>query len=198
MFFHTFEHHLFKRHMLIMKTFYTILLMSLFSFFSNAQTVEPNVPVYDINLTSIKGDQISLSDYKGKYILFVNVASKCGFTGQYDGLQNLYDTYKDNLVVIGLPCNQFGEQEPGNAEEIQSFCRVNYGVEFPISEKLDVKGENQHALYTWLTQKSENGKMDTKVKWNFQKYLIDPEGRLVDVFYSMTKPMSDKITKHLK
>ena len=198
MFFHTFEHHLFKRHMLIMKTFYTILLMSLFSFFSNAQTVEPNVPVYDINLTSIKGDQISLSDYKGKYILFVNVASKCGFTGQYDGLQNLYDMYKDNLVVIGLPCNQFGEQEPGNAEEIQSFCRVNYGVEFPISEKLDVKGENQHALYTWLTQKSENGKMDTKVKWNFQKYLIDPEGRLVDVFYSMTKPMSDKIIKHLK
>ncbi len=172
--------------------------MSLFSLFSNAQTVEPNKPVYDISITSIKGEPLTLSDYKGKYILFVNVASQCGFTKQYDGLQNLYDTYNENLVVIGLPCNQFGEQEPGNAEEIQSFCRVNFGVNFPISEKLYVKGDNQHAIYSWLTQKSENGKMDTKVKWNFQKYLVDPEGKLVDVFYSITKPMSDKITKHLK
>lgn len=172
--------------------------MSLFSLFSNAQTVEPNKPIYDISITSIKGKPLTLSDYKGKYILFVNVASQCGFTKQYDGLQNLYDTYKENLVVIGLPCNQFGEQEPGNAEEIQSFCRVNFGVNFPISEKLNVKGDDQHAIYSWLTQKSENGKMDTKVKWNFQKYLVDPEGKLIDVFYSITKPMSDKITKHLK
>ena len=181
-----------------MKFFYTLVFMSLFNLFSSAQPVEPNQSIYNIQLTSISGDLINLSHYKGKHILFVNVASKCGFTGQYDGLQELYETYKDKLIVIGLPCNQFGEQEPGNSEEIQSFCRVNYGVDFPITEKLFVKGDQQHPLYTWLTQKSENGKMDSKVKWNFQKYLVDQKGRLVDVFYSITKPKSDKITKHLK
>ena len=116
--------------------------MSLFNLFSKAQTVEPNQSIYDVKLTSISGDPIHLTDYKGKHILFVNVASQCGFTGQYDGLQDLSETYKDKLVVIGLPCNQFGEQEPGNAEEIQSFCRVNYGVDFPITEKLEVKGRS--------------------------------------------------------
>lgn len=181
-----------------MRTLLTILFMSLFNLFSNAQVVEPNTSIYNIELTSISGDPIKLSDYKGKKLLFVNVASKCGFTKQYDGLQELYETYKDKLVIIGLPCNQFGEQEPGNAEEIQSFCRLNYGVEFPMTEKLEVKGDNQHAIYQWLTQKDKNGRMDTSVKWNFQKYLIDEEGRLIDVFYSMTKPMSTKITQHLK
>lgn len=181
-----------------MRTLLTILFMSLFNLFSNAQVVEPNTSIYNIELTSISGDPIKLSDYKGKKLLFVNVASKCGFTKQYDGLQELYETYKDKLVIIGLPCNQFGEQEPGNAEEIQSFCRLNYGVEFPITEKLEVKGDNQHAIYQWLTQKEKNGRMDTSVKWNFQKYLIDEEGRLIDVFYSITKPMSTKITQHLK
>lgn len=181
-----------------MKFIYTLIIMSLFSFFSKAQSVEPNQSIYDIQLISISGEPIQLSSYKGKHILFVNVASKCGFTGQYDGLQDLFETYKDKLVVIGLPCNQFGEQEPGNAEEIQSFCRVNYGVDFPITEKLDVKGDRQHDIYKWLTSKTENGKMDTSVKWNFQKYLVDQDGRLVDVFYSITKPKSDKITTHLK
>lgn len=181
-----------------MRTLLTILFMSLFNLFSSAQVVEPNTSIYNIELTSISGDPIKLSDYKGKKLLFVNVASKCGFTKQYDGLQELYETYKDKLVIIGLPCNQFGEQEPGNAEEIQSFCRLNYGVEFPMTEKLEVKGDNQHAIYQWLTQKDKNGRMDTSVKWNFQKYLIDEEGRLIDVFYSMTKPMSTKITQHLK
>lgn len=181
-----------------MKPLLVLLFMSLFSLFSSAQVTEPNHSIYDIELTSITGEKINLSTFKGKKILFVNVASQCGFTKQYDGLQTLYDTYKEKLVVIGLPCNQFGEQEPGNAQEIQSFCRVNYGVEFPITEKIQVKGTDQHPIYSWLTQKENNGKMDSSVKWNFQKYLIDEQGRLIDVFYSMTKPMSDKIVKHIK
>ena len=181
-----------------MKPILVFLFMSLFSLFSSAQVTEPNNSIYAIELTSITGEKINLSTFKGKKILFVNVASQCGFTKQYDGLQTLYETYKDKLVIIGLPCNQFGEQEPGNAKEIQSFCRVNYGVEFPITEKIQVKGTGQHPIYSWLTQKENNGKMDTSVKWNFQKYLVDEQGRLIDVFYSITKPMSDKIVKHIK
>lgn len=109
----------------------------------------------------------------------------------------MYAKHKDKLVVIGLPCNQFGGQEPGKESEIQSFCRLNYGVDFPLTEKIDVKGDKQHSLYQWLTQKSKNGKMNSSVKWNFQKYLVDEEGRFIDVFYSTTKPMSSKITKLL-
>jgi len=141
---------------------------------------------------------LDLKQYKGKKILFVNVASKCGFTGQYDGLQELYSKHTEKLVIIGLPCNQFGSQEPGDETEIQSFCRLNYGVDFPMTEKVAVKGDEQHSVYEWLTQKEKNGKMDSSVKWNFQKYLVDEEGRLIDVFYSITKPMSKKIIKHLE
>lgn len=180
-----------------MKTLKITLLMALFSFLGNAQTVAPNESLYDIKVEGIEGKQLNLNQYKGKKILFVNVASKCGFTNQYDGLQELYSNYKDKLVVIGLPCNQFGGQEPGQESEIQSFCKLNYGVEFPMTEKIDVKGDNQHAIYQWLTQKEKNGKMNSSVKWNFQKYLVDEEGRLIDVFYSITKPMSTKITKYL-
>jgi glutathione peroxidase len=139
-----------------------------------------------------------LSNFKGKYILFVNVASKCGFTPQYEELEELHKTYKDNLVVIGSPCNQFGKQEPGSSTEIQEFCKLNYGVSFLIIEKLDVKGINQHPLYTWLTTKKLNNKKSSSVKWNFQKYLVSPEGKLIDYYFSITKPMSSKITKHLK
>ena len=178
-----------------MKTLKITLLMALFSFLGNAQTVAPNESLYDIKIEGIDGKQLNLNQYKGKKILFVNVASKCGFTNQYDGLQELYTKYKDKLVIIGLPCNQFGGQEPGEESEIQSFCRLNYGVDFPMTAKIDVKGDSQHNLYKWLTQKNKNGKMDSSVKWNFQKYLVDEEGRLIDVFYSITKPMSSKITK---
>jgi glutathione peroxidase len=153
---------------------------------------------YDIKIDSLQGKPIHLSDYKNKYILFVNVASKCGFTPQYKDLQELSDTYKDNLVVIGVPCNQFGKQEPGNADEIEEFCQVNYGVSFLITEKVDVKGDNQHPLYTWLTSKKMNGKKSSSVKWNFQKYLVDKDGKLIDYYFSITKPLSKKITKHLK
>lgn len=175
----------------------TILIMSLFNFNLKAQTVTPNTSLYDIKINDIKGQTIDLSTFKGKKILFVNVASKCGFTGQYAGLQELYTKYQDKLMIIGVPCNQFGEQEPGTAVEIESFCEVNYGVTFLITEKVDVKGDNQHELYAWLTQKKNNGKADSSVKWNFQKYVVDEEGRLVDYFYSTTKPMSSKITKLL-
>ncbi|PQJ81140.1 glutathione peroxidase [Polaribacter glomeratus] len=154
--------------------------------------------LYDIKIDSLQGKPINLSDFKKKYILFVNVASKCGFTPQYKDLETLSATYKDNLVVIGVPCNQFGKQEPGNADEIQEFCQVNYGVSFLMTEKIDVKGDHQHPLYTWLTTKEMNGNKSSSVKWNFQKYFVDTEGALIDYYFSLTSPTSSKITKYLK
>ena len=127
--------------------------------------------------------------------MFVNVASECGFTNQYEGLQKLYDTYKEDLMVIGVPCNQFGQQEPGTSNQIETFCKKNYGVSFLMTEKIKVKGKEKHPLYEWLTDKKLNGKSNTSVKWNFQKYIVGPEGEYIDYFYSMTKPMSSKITK---
>ena len=154
--------------------------------------------VYDIKINSLQGRPIDLKQFKGKFILFVNVASKCGFTPQYRDLQNLHEAYGNRLQVIGLPCNQFGAQEPGNANEIESFCEVNYGVSFLITEKIDVKGKNQHPIYKWLTNKTENGVSNSTVKWNFQKYLVSEEGKFVDYYYSTTNPMNKKIIKHLK
>ena len=154
--------------------------------------------LYNIEINSLDGNPINLNDYKGKHILFVNVASECGFTGQYEDLQKLYDTYQDKLMVIGVPCNQFGGQEPGTSDQIQSFCSKNYGVTFLMTEKIDVKGDGQHPLYKWLTNKDLNGIKSTSVKWNFQKYLIDGNGDFVDYFYSITKPLSSKITRQLK
>ena len=170
----------------------------MFSIFNKSMTqTSPSESIYDIKINSLAGQPINLSDYKGKYILFVNVASKCGFTGQYEDLQKLYDKYQDKLMIIGVPCNQFGNQEPGTAQEIESFCQVNYGVSFLMTEKVDVKGKNQHPLYQWLTDQAKNGQSNSTVKWNFQKYLINDEGFLVDYYFSMTSPTSDKITKHL-
>ncbi|NRD24121.1 glutathione peroxidase [Winogradskyella litoriviva] len=154
--------------------------------------------VYDIKIKTLQGQPIDFQQFKGKKILFVNVASKCGFTPQYRALQELQDTYKNNLVVIGVPCNQFGNQEPGNANTIQEFCEINYGVSFIITEKIDVKGSAQHPLYAWLTNKSLNGKQNSNVRWNFQKYLVDENGGFLDYYFSITKPMSTRITKHLK
>ena len=153
--------------------------------------------LYDIQINSLQGKPINFGDFKGKSILFVNVASKCGFTPQYKDLEKLYQEYKDHLIVIGVPCNQFGNQEPGSSDEIQEFCQVNYGVSFLITEKVNVKGSNQHPLYAWLTKKENNGKKSSTVRWNFQKYLVDSEGKLIDFYYSITKPTSSKITKHI-
>lgn len=153
--------------------------------------------IYKIKINSLQNKAIDLSEYKNKYILFVNVASKCGFTSQYKELEELYTTHKDNLMVIGSPCNQFGSQEPGAAEDIEAFCKVNFGVTFLMTEKIDVKGSKAHPLYTWLTDKSLNDTKNSSVKWNFQKYLVSPQGKLVDYYFSITKPSSSKITKHL-
>lgn len=162
------------------------------------QTMQTNKNLYQIPINNLEGDPIDLAIYKGKKILIVNTASECGFTNQYTALQELYDLYKEQLIVIGVPCNQFGGQEPGSAKEIQSFCKLNYGVTFLMTEKVDVKGEKQHPLYAWLTQKELNGVKSSLVKWNFQKYLIDENGQLIDYFYSITKPNSSKITGYLK
>ncbi|TLP80155.1 glutathione peroxidase [Maribacter sp. ACAM166] len=153
--------------------------------------------IYDITINTIGGKPISLLEFEGKKILFVNVASECGFTKQYKELQTLSDKYSKELIVIGSPCNQFGKQEPGDALQIQEFCELNFGVTFLLTEKLDVKGSQQHALYRWLTDKDINGKKSSSVKWNFQKYLVDDKGHLIDYYYSITKPMSSKITKYL-
>ena len=153
--------------------------------------------IYDIAINSLGGKPISLLEFEGKKILFVNVASECGFTNQYKDLQALSDKYQDKLVVIGSPCNQFGKQEPGNASQIQEFCELNFGVTFLLTEKIDVKGSKQHPLYKWLTSKDLNRKKSSSVKWNFQKYLVDEKGHLIDYYFSITKPMSSKITKHL-
>ncbi|MEJ6736290.1 MAG: glutathione peroxidase [Flavobacteriales bacterium] len=154
--------------------------------------------LYDVAIDNIDGDSIDLNDYKGKFILFVNVASECGFTPQYKELQELYALHKEDLVIIGSPCNQFGKQEPGNTEDIKTFCSKNYGVTFLITEKIEVKGANQHPLYKWLTSKEINGSKSSSVKWNFQKYLVGRDGELIDYFYSITSPLSKKITKKLK
>ena len=174
-----------------------LLTLTIFLFSINLAKAQYNkkMSIYDININALDGTPVDLKTFQGKYILFVNVASECGFTNQYEGLQKLYDTYKDDLMVIGVPCNQFGQQEPGNSEQIQSFCKKNYGVTFLMTEKVNVKGKDKHPLYEWLTNKNLNGKNSTTVKWNFQKYVIGRNGEYIDYFYSMTKPMSSKITK---
>jgi len=186
----------------MIKILYVLIPLGIIFYFINrnkpAKLMQETASIYNISINSLTGEPIDLSQFKGKKILIVNTASECGFTGQYEGLQELYDTYKDKLVIIGVPCNQFGGQEPGSAKEIESFCQVNYGVTFLMTEKVDVKGENQHELYNWLTNKELNGVSSSTVKWNFQKYLIDEEGHFVDYYYSITKPLSSKITDHLK
>ncbi len=154
--------------------------------------------LYELDFVSIEGEITPLSQFRGKFLLLVNVASQCGFTKQYKALQELSDLYGDQLVVIGFPCNQFGNQEPGDAGSIKSFCERRFGVSFPLSQKIDVKGSQQHPIYKWLTTKELNGKKNSKVHWNFQKYLINPDGKLIDVFYSITSPLSKKITRNFQ
>ena len=164
---------------------------------SSKKVMTTNSSIYKIAIKSLDGSLIDLSSFKGKHVLFVNVASECGFTNQYRDLQKLSDIYTDELVVIGSPCNQFGKQEPGDASQIQTFCERNFGVTFILTKKIDVKGSTQHPLYNWLTSKDLNGIKNSSVKWNFQKYLVNQEGRLIDYYFSITKPMSSKITKYL-
>lgn len=170
-----------------------ILLLSVFTLAVKAQRF------YDLTAKTIDGKVFNFSDLKGKKVLIVNTASKCGFTPQYAELEKLYAQYKDsNFVIIGFPANNFNKQEPGSNEEIKEFCTKNYGVSFPMMEKISVKGDDMNPVYHWLTEKKLNGKMDSSVKWNFQKYLIDENGNLVDVAYSNEKPTSDKIVNWIK
>jgi glutathione peroxidase len=144
--------------------------------------------LYDFSARTIDGDERSLDDYRGKVVLVVNVASQCGFTPQYEGLERLYKTYADRgFVVLGFPSNQFGGQEPGTEDEIQGFCSLNYGVTFPMFAKVDVNGDDAHPLFTWL-RRQQSGFFGGRIKWNFTKFLVDGEGRAVERYGSMTEP----------
>ena len=158
----------------------------------------PKTFPYDLKIHNIDGDLIDLNKFRGKHMLFVNVASYCGFTSQYESLEKLSQKYDDKLVIIGFPSNQFGNQEPGTNEEISNFCKKNYGVTFLLTEKINVKGDNIHPIYNWLTSSKLNGVKDSNVKWNFQKYFVDNKGNLVDFFYSTTNPLNSKITNLIK
>ena len=149
---------------------------------------------HNFTVLTLEGDEFKLDTLKGKKVLVVNVASKCGFTRQYEQLQEVYEEYGgDDFTIIGFPANNFLSQEPGTAEEIREFCTENYGVTFPMMAKISVKGDDMHPVYQWLTQKEQNGMLDSKVKWNFQKYLIDEKGRLVGTFPSKVMPDSEEI-----
>lgn len=144
--------------------------------------------IYDYSIPTSTGDEISLCEYQGKVILIVNTASKCGFTYQYSGLQDLYDQFKDQgLVVLALPCNQFGGQEPGSNAEVQEFCQLNYGLSFPVMGKIDVNGDQQHPLYSYLKSQA-GGLLNNNIKWNFTKFLVDCEGNVVKRYGSIRKP----------
>ena len=149
---------------------------------------------YDFKVKTLEGQEFDFASLKGKKVMIVNTASKCGFTPQYKDLEEAYQKYQGDLVIIGFPANNFLNQEPGSANDIRKFCTENYGVTFPMMEKISVKGNNMAPVYKWLTSKEQNGVMDSEVKWNFQKYLIDENGKLVDVIYSKEKPSSDKVT----
>ncbi len=173
-----------------MKTFILTLIITMMATVTNAQQKS----FYDFTVKTIDGKDLSLSTFKGKKVLVVNVASKCGFTPQYAKLQELYTKYgNDNFVIIGFPANNFLHQEPGSNEEIKQFCTLNYGVTFPMMAKISVKGKDIAPLYKWLTQKSENGVEDASVSWNFQKFLIDENGNWIASFSPNTDPLSEKI-----
>ncbi len=154
--------------------------------------------IHSFTVKSIDGKDIKMSSFKGKKILIVNTASKCGYTPQYESLEKVYEQYKDKLVIIGFPCNQFGGQEPGSNEEIVEFCKKNYGVTFPLADKIDVKGTNTAAIYQWLTQKSKNGVLDASISWNFNKFLLDENGKMIAYYPSNVKPDSEAILSNLK
>jgi len=178
-----------------MKKILTSLLILLFSGILFAQN---STGFYDLKATTIDGQPFLFSSLKGKKVLIVNTASKCGFTPQYKDLQALYEKYKDNnFVILGFPENNFMSQEPGTNSEIKVFCTANYGVTFPMMSKISVKGRDIDPVYAWLTLKVKNGVMDSKVKWNFQKYMIDEKGNLVGVVDPSEKPDSEKILNWL-
>lgn len=180
-----------------MRKFTYLILLVLFGFFNN-KVISQN-SIYDNNFTVelSSGKKIKLNVFKNKKLLIVNVASRCGFTRQYEDLQKLKDKYGEKVNILAVPCNQFGFQEPGSDDEILKFCKNNYNVSFPIAKKTKVIGKSKHDVYEWLTSKSLNGISESIVKWNFQKYLIDENGLLINYFNSNVSPTSDKILNYL-
>ena len=167
----------------------------MFSFFNKTMS-DNSKTLFDFKINSINGGELDLSSFKGKTILLVNVASKCGFTNQYDDLQKIYNDFKEKgLIVIGIPTNQFGGQEPGSEKEIKNFCETNFNITFPMTSKYEVKGANAHPIYIWA--KDTFGK-STVPKWNFHKILINKDGKIEDTFASFTGPLSNKVVKKIE
>jgi len=161
-------------------------------------SISADTSIYDFELDSLSGDEISLSEFEGNVLLIVNTASECGYTPQYKELQELYETYnEEGFYVLGFPANNFGGQEPGSDEEIAEFCELNYGVTFPMFSKISVKGDDQHPLYKYLTQ-VDNPDFTGEIGWNFEKFLIDRNGNIVRRFKSNVTPMGDELTESLK
>src|SRR5918993_2792730 len=153
--------------------------------------------IYDFKVEGLDGSTIDFSKFKGKKILIVNTASECGYTKQYEGLEELYKKYQDKLVIVGFPANNFGGQEPGSNEQIKEFCKKNYGVTFPMAAKISVKGDDTAPIYKWLCSKSENGVLDAEIKWNFNKFLVDENGKLITKFDSKVTPTSEELISKL-
>ena len=164
---------------------------------SSAEGISDNSKsFYALSAEDINGEVISMNTYKGKKVLVVNVASRCGYTPQYKGLQKLYDTYGDSLVVLGFPSNDFMWQEPGSNTEIKKFCKTNYGVTFPMFSKIHVKGRKQHPIYDWLSDSKLNGWNDDSPSWNFNKYLLDENGAIIELYGADVKPLDTRITRY--
>ncbi len=177
-----------------MKYLLTIAIVAMLSAF----TLPGGPSIHSFKVKSIEGGIIDFAKFKGKKILVVNTASKCGFTPQYEALEKVYEQYKDKLVIVGFPANNFGAQEPGNDGEIQEFCKARFGVKFPLASKVSVKGDDTAPIYKWLTSKVENGVLDATITWNFNKFLLDEEGQMIAYFPSKVTPDSEEILKYLK
>jgi glutathione peroxidase len=176
-----------------MKTLFILIAMIAMMNSSDKETI------YQFQVKDIQGNDFDFASLKGKKIMVVNTASKCGLTPQYEKLEALYEKYKDkNFVIVGFPANDFMSQEPGSNEEIESFCKMNYGVSFPMMSKISVKGKDMHPVYHFLTEKDKNGLEDSKVEWNFQKYLIDENGHLEKVISPRIQPDAESITSWIE
>ena len=163
---------------------------------TNAQTIKT---FYDFQVQNLEGEEVNFDQFRGKKVLIVNTASRCGFTHQYEDLQKLYTEYKDqNFTIVGFPANNFLQQEPGSDEKIRNFCTKKYGVSFPMMSKISVKGKDMHPVYKWLTLKEQNGKMDSSVKWNFQKYMVNEDGGLEGMLPPKTEPYDPQIIEWIE
>jgi len=179
---------------------FVFLFSNYFSMHTHEKVVQPERPItiYDFKLPALDGSTIDFSKYKGKKILIVNTASKCGFTPQYKGLESLYEAHKNNLVIIGFPSDNFGGQEFKDNKDIASFCEKNFGVSFPLTTRVDVKGENTTPVFKYLCNKSENGVLDATISWNFNKFIIDENGKLLAHFDSDVTPESPELLKYIQ